>query len=235
MSAGGHYTPDPRLTATRTTAGDWILNVSPVAMEDGRELRWWPPQPVAFALLEAKRHQELGVPSRLAIMETLVERPDGAWGPADPEQVLDCVTNLQTAVLFAFSAIESLANHSIDQLGDAATIEVTNAKGDTVLLPKSEMVRRLGLSEKLSRVIPMLSDGANIKGTKPWERYRHLKELRDELVHVKDRGIKSDPTTPSAYDRLMLGHGDDCVGDALMIITAARPEFLPGFVLDALK
>src|SRR5947208_16646067 len=50
------FTPDPRLVATRVTSGGWLLHISPATMRDGRQLRWYPPQPVAFALIEAKRY-----------------------------------------------------------------------------------------------------------------------------------------------------------------------------------
>ncbi|MFZ0972695.1 MAG: hypothetical protein WAN22_10760 [Solirubrobacteraceae bacterium] len=234
MSTEGEYRPDPRLVATRTREGDWLLNVSPVAMSDGRELRWYPPQPVAFALMEAKRYQDRGVEERQAIMSALARRADAAWAPGDPTQTLNCISDLHIAVLYAFTAIESLANHSIDQLDDDATVEVENRKGELVELSKSDMVRRLGISEKLTRVVPMLDDGVNIKGTRPWERYRHLKELRDELVHVKERGYSPDPQVLTAYDRLLLGEGDDCVGDAVAVVVGARPAFLPDFVLEPL-
>jgi hypothetical protein len=159
-------------------------------------------------------------------------RDDGGLAPANPRRTLDCLSDLQVAVLYAFTAIESLANHSIDQLDDAATVEVENWKGEKVQLAKADMVRRLTIGEKLSRVVPMLDDGGNVKGTRPWERYRHLKELRDELVHVKERGYSSDPDKLSAYDRLMLGHADSCVQDAVAVIQGARPGFLPDFVLE---
>jgi hypothetical protein len=236
MTAEDDFRPDPRLVATRVTSGDggWILNLSLAAMSDGRELRWYPPQSVAFALIEAKRFRDRGVTSREAIMGALVARPDGAWAPADPSQTLDCVSDLHVAVLYAFTAVESLANHSIDQLEDDATVQVENWKGEEVAVPKSEMVRRLGISEKLSRVVPMLDDGVNIKGTRTWERYRHLKGLRDELVHVKERGYTPDPQQLTAYDRLLLGDADPCVEDAVAVVTGARPTFLPDFVLEAL-
>lgn len=54
------------------------------------------------------------------------------------------------------------------------------------------MVRRLGISEKLTLAVPLLPDGENFKGTRPWERYRHLKRLRNDLVHVKQRGYDPD-------------------------------------------
>jgi hypothetical protein len=202
-------------------------------MRDGRQLRWYPPQPVAFALIEAKRYRDRGVRERRAIIGGLVRRDDGAWAPEDAGRALDCVSDLHVAVTYAFTAIESLANHSIDQLGETATIDVEFRKGVVTSVPKDEMVRRLNLDEKLSRAVPLLDDGKNIKGTPSWERYLHLKLLRDGLAHVKERGYSPDPETPTAYDRLMLGGGDTCVEDALAVISGARPTFLPEFVLQA--
>lgn len=62
----------------------------------------------------------------------------------------------------------------------------------------------------------------------------HLKRLRDDLLHVKERGYSPDPEERTAYDRLMLGDGDDCVEDALAVVRAARPDFLPEHVLAVL-
>jgi hypothetical protein len=163
-------------------------------------------------------------------------RDDGRWGwpPKNATRVLDCVSDLVVAVLYAFAAVESLANHSIDQLDETGVINIEFKKSEPTHVLKADMVRRLNLEEKLTRAVPLLPDGANIKGTRPWERYLHLKRLRDELVHVKERGYSSDPDEPTAYDRLLLGHGDDCVEDALSVVAGARPTFLPGHVVAAL-
>jgi hypothetical protein len=203
-------------------------------MTDGRELRWYAPQPVAFALLEAKRYRDRGVKAREAIVGALMVRQDGAWAPKDPSQAIDCISDLHIAVMYAFTAVESLANHSIDQLDDAASMEIEFRKGVVTSVSKSNMVRRLNLDEKLSLVVPLLPDGAQIKGTHAWERYLDLKKLRDGLVHVKERGYSPDPQEKTAYDRLMVGDGDDCVGDAVAVVVGARPAFLPDLVTDAL-
>jgi hypothetical protein len=97
------------------------------------------------------------------------------------------------------------------------------------------MVRRFGISEKLTLAVPLLPDGENFKGTWPWERYRHLKRRRDELVHVKQRGYDPDPDVRTAYDRVVLGAADTCSQDALDVVRAARPEFLPDHVLKVLS
>jgi hypothetical protein len=239
----GESRKDARLRTTRVTeigsdpvqSETWAQHVSPARLPDGRLLWWYPPQSVAFPLLEAKRYCGRGVKARLNIVSQLRRRESGGVMPPNERRTLDCLSDLHIAVLYAFTAIESFANHSIDQLDDNATLDVEFKKGEVTQLPKSEMIRRLAIGEKLSRVVPMLTDGRNIKGTKPWELYRHLKALRDELVHVKERGYSPDPDTPTAYDKLMRGEADNCAREATGVIIAARPTFLPEHVLAALE
>lgn len=59
-------------------------------------------------------------------------------------------------------------------------------------VPQEDMVRTLNLDEKFGLAVPMLDVGEPIKGRRPWERYLHLKGIRDDLVHVKDRGVDPD-------------------------------------------
>lgn len=204
--------------------------VSPVNISEGRRLMWHPPQPVAFNLLEAKRHRDRGVSKRRNIMGNLIARDDGSLGPANTHAALDCVSELSIAVLLAFTAIESLANHVIDMLPEDTVVTVR--KGREV--PKSELVVGIGIDEKLKRAVPLLDQGAAIAGTAVWERYRSLKFLRDELLHVKERGYDPDPDIRTAYDRLMVGEGDGCVEDAQAVVEGAFPGFLPDHVLRAL-
>lgn len=199
--------------------------VSPVNMDDGTLLNWHPPQPVTFNLIEAKRRRDRGESQRRAIMGNLRGRKNGSVGPANPSAALDCLADLAAAVLFAFTAVESLANHAIDMLPETATVTI-GRKGREAEIAKPEMVRRLNLDEKLKQVLPLIDGGRNIAGTAPWERYLHLKGLRDALVHIDRRGYAPDPDERTAYDRLMLGDGDSCVEDALAIIGGAWPEFL---------
>ena len=59
---------DPRLVALPASemdgeelpTGTWVQVLSPVLMDDGRELLWYPPQPVAFNLVEAKQARDRG-------------------------------------------------------------------------------------------------------------------------------------------------------------------------------
>lgn len=167
------------------------------------------------------------------IMGNLKASGDGHYQPQNSHAVIDCLSDLVGAVLHAFTAIESLANHSIDQLPDDAAVSVHRSKGE-VSIPRDEMVRGLSISEKLELAVPMLGYGQNAKGTAAWERFVHLRRLRDDLVHVKGRGYSTDPDEPSAYGMLMLGAGDDCIEEATVLVLEARPGFLPKHVLAAL-
>jgi hypothetical protein len=233
---------DPRLAATPVRAiggeqlppGHWVVAVSPVTMDDGRELQWHPPQPVAFSLVEAKRLCDRAVPRRRRLIGNLTRRPNDTYGPQNSQATLDVVSDLWSAVLHSFAAIEAIANDSIDRLPPEAVVTI-GKKDDTRDIAQPEMVRRLNLDEKLALAVPMLDIGEQIKGTRPWERYRHLKKLRDELVHVKERGYDPDPAKRTAYDRLILGDGDTCARDAFEIVQAARPGFLGTHVAEYLS
>ena len=121
------------------------------------------------------------------------------------------------------------SNQAIDTLPDDFTLI---RKGKTIR--KRDLVRALGVDEKLKRVMPKVDGGRAVAGTTAWEPYRRLKFLRDELVHVKERGLNTDPKERSAYDRLLLGEADGCVEDALTLIEATWPDFFPGHVKEEL-
>lgn len=233
---------DPRLRAVMVGAidgqplppGHWAVAVEPVLMDDGRELQWLPPVPVAFSLVEAKRLSDRGVPRRKSVVGNLRRRDNGTYGPTNPQRALDVVADLWSAVLHSAAAIESIANESIDQLPDDAVVEI-GKKDRTEQITKPDMVRRLNLAEKLSKAIPMLDTGEQIKGTHAWEQYLRIVDIRDALVHVKDRGIDTDPEIRTAYDRLLLGEADTCAKDSFDVVQAARPGFLPGHVVTYLS
>ncbi|MFN8204571.1 MAG: hypothetical protein U0S48_18600 [Solirubrobacteraceae bacterium] len=167
--------------------GTWITLVSQVTMDDERQLDWHPPQPVAFSLVEAHKLVRRAVPKRRNIIDNLKRRTNDAYGPQNSHRTLDVIADLWSAVLHSFAAVEAIANDSIDRLPNDAVITI-GRKDDTREIEKSDMVRALNISEKLSQAVPLLDIGEQTKGTRPWERFVHLKRLRDDLVHVKDPG-----------------------------------------------
>jgi len=127
---------DPRLVAAKVAqdarggipAEHWVVVVSPLELDDGRLLKWHPPQPVAFNLLEAKRYRDRGVKARRGILGNLVRRADGALQPSNTHATIDCLSDLAAAVLFSFTAIESLANHVIEMLSDDTVVTVRKGR-----------------------------------------------------------------------------------------------------------
>jgi hypothetical protein len=174
---------DPRLWAVRAHAQDgvpfkeetWVYAVSPGRMKDGSVLMWHPPMPVAFNLVEAARYRDRGVKERKKIMGSLRARAaPGAWQPsANTRTVIDCVFDLQSAVLCSFLAIESLANHAIETLPTGTTITVRSKTYD-----KGAMVRWMSTDDKYKRVFRLLPGGQGIAGTATWTGYLALKDLR---------------------------------------------------------
>lgn len=229
---------DPRLITTRAIKvggedlppGHWVTVVSPVNLPDGRRLMWHPPQAVAFNLVQAKTHQDRGSSLRRSILGNLTVRDGGGYMPQNSGKVMDCIGDLSAAVLFAFTGVESLANHAIEMLPEDFLLE---RKGRSIR--RDELAQTLGIDDKLKLVMPEVEGGKHIAGdARIWERYKALKFLRDELLHVKRRGYSPDPDEPSEYDRLMLGEADHCVEDAVAVIEGAWPGFLPDYVQSAL-
>jgi hypothetical protein len=63
-------------------------------------------------------------------------------------------------VLYAFTAVDSLASHSIDQLDDLAPIDVEFRSGEVTAVPKERRGQAFEHRREVSRVVPMLEDGA---------------------------------------------------------------------------
>lgn len=242
---------DPRLTAERiraiggeaVTEETWAVVVSPIELSDGRVLAFHGPQVVAFNLFEAQRHARRGSKARRQLLGNLYRGEDEMWRMRDPRKGLDCVRELATAVLFSLTALEGLANHTIDQMEPEATVEVER-DGETVVVPRDRMERVLSVSEKLHIAIPAFTGKPSLKGDALWSKFVRLRRLRDALVHPKHRGSNPiraedrdpgpDPTEPGIYGMLMRGDADDCAENAISLARALRPEFFPSHVAKAL-
>ncbi|MFF6961074.1 hypothetical protein [Streptomyces sp. NPDC008317] len=136
------------------------------------------------------------------------------------------ISELVSAVLLAYAAVEALLNDLIANLPDQATLDKVNAKGETVTLGKQDMARRLSTPEKLDRIIPLPTGKPGIKGTVYWERFQHLRRTRDGLVHLKESGYSNDPAQPSEYGRLLRGEARSCTLDAIAIVEKVGPAYL---------
>ena len=230
--------PDPRLwTAEVTESGGvpvaeptFIFPVDRLRLGDGNVLSFHAPSIPAFYLLTAKELRDQGEPERQRALETIrPSRGPNDWSDMDVRDdslAMDAVGKLASAVILSAAAIEAYANEAIDRLDPAATVTIER-RGEEVDVNQPELVRRLRLDEKLDLVAPLVSGQASIKGTRPWELFKRLNELRGEVVHVKARGRTDDPDIPSALGRLLLGEGSNCVEDAAAVINACEAGWLP--------
>jgi hypothetical protein len=230
--------PDPRLLTVEVTAiggvpvaePTFIYPVDRLRLGDEKVLAFHAPSVPAFYLMTAKDLRDQGEAERTKVMNTIrpaAERNDWAdMDVSDDSLAMDALGKLASAVILSMAAVEAYANEAIDRLDAEATVTIQR-NGDQVEVAKPELVRRLRLDEKLDLVAPIVSGGASIKGTQPWELFKKLNELRGEVVHVKARGRTDDPDVPSALGRLMLGEGSNCVEDAAAVITAADRGWLP--------
>jgi hypothetical protein len=216
---------DRRTRAVHATAGDGVpfekperyISLQPVRTDTG-ELVFFP-APFAWIL-------------DLDLAATLRERGEKArrraWrGPLSPFDVPgmagkaaedetathDALGYLSAAVFLAFAAIESYANEKLDLLDTSAEV-----KSGRKTVARDDMARELQIEEKLKRAVPLVT-GRHVAGdSRLWARFTALKELRDELVHLKERGYSPHPDAPSPYSRLMRGDAATCVEDAAELI-----------------
>jgi hypothetical protein len=66
------------------------------------------------------------------------------------------------------------------------------------VIPRSQLARRLTITEKLDRIVPQVAQRRSIKGLAVGGDFKQLKNLRDDLIHLKMRGYPTDPDEPSA-------------------------------------
>lgn len=230
--AAGPSTPDPRVTYSPITAVNGepippgaLATLQAVAtLPDGRELVYPGPNVAGFNLVEAHRHHERAMKLRAEFIRNLRHQlPDGRWQTADARRTFDYLSSATSAVLMAFTAIEGIANALIDRLPEDATVEIER-RGDKVECRKDAMVRSLSISEKIELAVPMNTGKPSIKGTGSWEKFKYLKRLRDDLVHVKQPHQAE--LVLNAHARLMHGDGDTAVADAVAIVEAIAPDWL---------
>ena len=166
-------------------------------------------------------------------MGNLERRENDSYGPQNSATTLDVLSDLWSAVLHSMAAVEALANDSIDRLTIDASITIGKKdRTRTVLQP--QMVRALNLDEKLTLAVPMLDGGEKIIGTRPWEGYRRMKGLRDDLVHVKGGGYTPRPMTDGVRPPAS-GRCGYVRTERLRHRQAARPGFLGDHVIEHLS
>ncbi len=81
--------------------------------------------------------------------------------------------------------------------------------------------------DKLKKTVPHADPCKAIAGDSTlWTRFREIKALRDDLVHLTRRGYSPDPEHPSPFGRLIAGVADNYPEDVEKLIEAIWPGYL---------
>ena len=235
--------PDPRIIAAEVAdpfvnpdgtpaGGVWAQVISPLMLRDGRIALFPGAQVSALYICQSKEYCDRAERQRQRWLSAL--RPD----PSEPSHfrakpeyssvALDVIALYASAVLLAYASIEAFANAASSFSDAPPSVTVKRRDGDVVV--DQADFERLGTGEKLSLVVPLVPGAVAIKGTKPWEHFKRLQRLRNDLVHVKGRGYSSDPHDPSAFGQLLRGDARTCADDAVAVMNAA----LPGWITERL-
>jgi hypothetical protein len=119
-----------------------------------------------------------------------------------------------------------MPNEAIERLPDEL-VELRLVRDDgELVIGRDQIARRLSLSEKLDRVVPIVASRRSIKGLAIWADFKRLGNLRDGIVHLKERGYSTDADDPSVLARLALGEAETAVSIAARVIEAAEPGWI---------
>jgi hypothetical protein len=148
--------------------------------------------------------------------------PQGTW-PENHEILFDYLQEFSAEVIFSFSALEAFANENVPA---TFVYQTVNTKREAVSLSASDIERFVSLDEKLKKVIPLAHGLKGIAGTKPWQDYKRLKEIRDRLVHLKSVDRKASGPEDQTIWGLMVSCSDVDFVDAAYSIIACFPTLI---------
>ena len=98
-------------------------------------------------------------------------------------KVCDYIEQLQTAIVFGYTALETFANLSIP---DDYTYETTkNPKGIIETYDKTAIERWLSLKTKLQYILKEIYETKNPEHQKWWGHFSNLEKHRNDIIHQK--------------------------------------------------
>ena len=117
--------------------------------------------------------------------------------------VFDYLEHMMSAIVLAFTAIEAFVNETIPE----DYVYVRNRRSKVILeaTDKEDIERFVPLDEKLATVLPEVFKCASPKGSRCWQQYQQLKEVRDRIVHMKTNDRKSSgPEVETVWKAILL-------------------------------
>lgn len=171
------------------------------AVRDGIEVSFPAPSVVALHLNAAWRSAARAAARKSDIHWTTVppwfppfdrpgERPKVALEEASTPALFDFIEEVMQTVSSSFAALEAFCNLTLVEC--MTEPRMVKTKGEKRLMTAEEIERNVGTGEKLKRHVPQVM-GVNSPACDSvlWGRYKHLNEVRDELIHFKRGNLAS--------------------------------------------
>ena len=154
-----------------------------------------------------------GTPPKVAVDETCT--------PA----LFDFMEELMQAVSSSFCALEAFCNLTlVERMKEP---RMAKAKGEKRLMTAEEIERNVGTGEKLKRHVPDVMGIASPAGdSELWGRYKHLNEVRDELIHFK-RGNLASATSKLVLHTLAFSDPFEFAETATELLARLHPNERP--------
>lgn len=184
---------DPRLRAVTTLAedvppgpqgqpgheaGSSVVLVQPVNLLEIGEVTFATAWPSRLLFEAALAHLTRAARLKTQFPKQVRESRWGGKSLSNDQTVLDFFQDAMAGILLLYGALDSFCVESIpdgfEYQEDGRTLEIAD-------------IENLGMLKKVSRVLSQALDGTNIatKRQDLWERLQDLKQLRDDIAHVK--------------------------------------------------
>ena len=154
-------------------------------------LTYFPPNNVALLLSISKRHlteaerifSEKLEPTKNnhSFVDTTKNKKD--FLNENSVIVADYIENIQTSIVFAYTALEAFTNLSIPD--DYEYKMQVKSKGIIELYDKKAIERWLPLKDKISNILTIIYETKKVETQKFWSNLVNLEKLRHEIIHQK--------------------------------------------------
>ena len=140
----------------------------------------------------------------------------------DDDKVFEYIQSGMGVVVSLITAVESFVNLTIPA---DYSFERKNQKGESEILDKAKIVRKLSIEDKLE-IVATVKQKLNLKQQAFWSSFKIVKDLRDDIIHFKkmDNNINQmwRPIIESFFDSDLQKFFNDIVS----MITFLHPDYL---------
>lgn len=193
----GYKIPDLRMTKptfhfAKDSSGSMLIqDIDTVKLNRSREISYFVPNNIAMLMSvstkASSRAKEIfdrkfkDSSYELNITKLTGNKKDAI--SAISKDVYDYIEEIQSSIVFAYTALEAFANISIPQ--DYVYHAKKNSKGITESYDKVAIERWLSLKLKIKFILPELYEARAVEKQKWWGQFVTLEEYRNEIIHQK--------------------------------------------------